>query len=137
MDPPINFIIVDDDKLVNMFCSMLIKKVFSQADVKTFEFPESGLEYIETAQSIVEAETPTVLFLDINMPTMTGWEFLDCFEQLDGKVKNRIKIYMLSSSVDERDKERAAANQYVKAYLTKPLSREMLLSTTKNGLPHG
>lgn len=137
MDPPINFIIVDDDKLVNMFCSMLIKKVFSQAVVKTFEFPEAGLEYIGTVKPIVEAETPTVLFLDINMPTMTGWEFLESFEQLDGKVKNRIKIFMLSSSVDERDKERAAANQYVLAYLTKPLSREMLLSTTKNGLPHG
>ena len=99
MDAPINFIIVDDDKLVNMFCSMLIKKVFGQADVKTFEFPESGLEYIGTAQSILEAENPTVLFLDINMPVIDGFQFMQEFKKMNQKMGNKCRIAILTTSI--------------------------------------
>lgn len=129
MDVPINFIIVDDDKLVNTFCSLMIKKTFKEAKVTTFELPESGLEYIESEKSIVESETPTVLFLDINMPSMSGWEFLEKFELFNDQIKNRIKIYIFSSSVDERDNERAANISLIKDYLVKPLSKVALLST--------
>ncbi len=132
MSSTTNFIIVDDDKLVNMFCSMMIKKNLGQSKVKTFEVPESGLEFIEKAEFIEpENESRTVLFLDINMPSMTGWEFLEYFEKLDDRIKNSLKIYILSSSVDERDKERAAANKYVTAFFVKPLTKDMLLSTTE------
>ena len=98
------------------------------AVVKTFELPESGLEYIQTTYRFVQNASPTVLFLDLNMPTMTGWEFLESFEQFEDEVKKRIHIHILSSSVDEGDKERAAANKYVKAYLTKPLTKEAMLT---------
>jgi len=128
MNPPSNFIIVDDDKLVCMFCSMVLKKFFNNATVKTFEDPQTGLEFIKLGQFLQDAEARTVLFLDINMPSMNGWEFLENFENLDEEIKNSIQIYILSSSVDERDKERAANNKYVKAFWVKPLTKEMLQS---------
>ncbi|MCF8244468.1 MAG: response regulator [Saprospiraceae bacterium] len=133
MSSKTNFIIVDDDKLVIMFCSMMIRKASSQSKVNTFEVPESGLEFIGKAEFIdKEDETAkTVLLLDINMPSMTGWEFLEYYDKLDEKIKDNLKIYILSSSVDARDMERAAANKYVKAFLVKPLTKEMLVTITE------
>lgn len=129
MEIPINYIIVDDDKLVNIFCSMVIKKLNTQAKVVTFEHPESGLEYIESEKSISNTISPTILLLDINMPSMTGWEFLERFELLNDRIKKAINVYILSSSVDERDKERASTLKCIKGYLIKPLTKEALLST--------
>jgi len=80
-----------------------------------------------------EEEDPNIaLFIDVNMPTMSGWEFLEYFEGLDDRVKSAIQIYILSSSVDERDLERALGNENVKAFLVKPLTKDMLLPTTTN-----
>ncbi|MEO8087976.1 MAG: hypothetical protein ABI763_14220 [Bacteroidota bacterium] len=60
-----------------------------------------------------------ILFLDINMP---GWDFLDNFDNLTEKIKNKIIIYMLSSSIDPSDKQKALENKNVVRYLEKPLS---------------
>ena len=56
------------------------------------------------------------------MPSLDGWEFLDVFEQFDQEIKRHFKIYMLSSSVDHRDRERALSNKNVYAYIEKPFT---------------
>ncbi len=81
--------------------------------------PEQGFEYIESYKNN-EAIIPTVLFLDINMPTMSGWEFLEKFDKLDEKVKEQFSVYITSSSIDDRDIEMAKANRYIKRYIVKP-----------------
>ncbi len=132
MNVPNCFIIVDDDKLVNMFCSMMIKKFVGLTNIKTFENPETALEFLKELPLQDGEEPNIILFLDINMPTMSGWDFLEFFKDLDDKIKRAIQIYILSSSVDERDLERALDNEHVKAFLVKPLTKDMLLSTTTN-----
>jgi CheY-like chemotaxis protein len=69
-------------------------------------------------------QKPTVLLLDINMPLMSGWEFLERFDNMKDEVKNLFRIYILSSSVDPRDKQRSYANKNVKAFLVKPLVKD-------------
>ncbi|WP_287059311.1 response regulator, partial [Algoriphagus sp.] len=64
------------------------------------------------------------LFLDLNMPEMTGWDFLDNFDSQ----KNEAEIYILSSSVDERDINKASKYQVVKDYLSKPLIKKYIKS---------
>jgi response regulator RpfG family c-di-GMP phosphodiesterase len=60
------------------------------------------------------------------MPKITGWQFLDAFELFDPSLKERLNIYVLSSSIDRRDKDRAARNKNVLDYIEKPLSTSIL-----------
>ena len=62
------------------------------------------------------------------MPSITGWEFLDQYEKFSEDVKKQISIYILSSSVDPRDKDKAEANKYIKGFISKPLDKAMILS---------
>jgi len=61
------------------------------------------------------------------MPVMMGWEFLDEFKKLSSGIQNHFKIYILSSSVDERDKERAAREPLVEGFISKPISKDRLI----------
>jgi CheY-like chemotaxis protein len=122
MKTPIRFIVVDDDAVNNLLCSLSIEEVAVNAETQLFEVAEKAFEYITNEYS--GTVNPTILFLDINMPTWSGWNFLDNFEKLDDKIKKQFVIYMLSSSVDPCDKQRATENKNVVGYIEKPLSEE-------------
>jgi two-component SAPR family response regulator len=119
------FLVIDDDALSNRICEFLItsKAVFASATIQCFTIPEEGLEYIK--HHYVKANAPlTILLLDINMPAINGWEFLEIFGDLDVSIKEHIKIYIFSSSVNVRDKEIAGLNKHVIDYIVKPLTKE-------------
>lgn len=120
------FLIVDDDPQNNSLSRMAIRKVLGNVPVKDFEVPETGLEYIGNDFETGIGNEKTVLLLDINMPTMTGWEFLEEFEKLSENIKQQFQIYMLSSSVDPSDIERATSNPLVTDFIEKPLNKEAL-----------
>ncbi|NDC40313.1 MAG: response regulator [Chitinophagia bacterium] len=130
MEKSARFIVIDDDALNNKICRACIEKIFKDAPVATFTDPKLGFEHIEAEYSTNIHDDMGILFLDINMPTMTGWEFLELFDKLDDAIKDRISIYILSSSVDKRDMERAKANKYVVHYLIKPLTKETIALIT-------
>ena len=117
-------IMVDDDPYSNMICNYIIRQV--AGDIELFEFtnPEGGIEYIESAYK-TEDTCSTILLLDINMPEMTCWDFLERFDKAEPDVKEQITVYLLSSSIDHRDQKRAEANKYVKDFLVKPFRVEM------------
>ena len=125
------FIVIDDDPLNNTICRLTIKKALGVVDVVTFTDPAQGLQYIDTEYSNPsDEELSTVLFLDINMPVMNGWEFLEKYENLNSSVKKNIKVYILSSSVDDRDIEKANSNKNIVNYLAKPITKETILVLT-------
>ncbi len=117
------YLIVDDDALNNLICRKVIKKAVPDAEIVTFLEPEHGLDYL---LNLAPHAKPVLLFLDINMPTMTGWEFLSQFERYDEGIRNRVVVYILSSSVDERDIEKAHSNILVKGFYSKPLTEDMV-----------
>lgn len=119
MHKNISYIIIDDDPINNMICDMTIKTAVNAINIKAFAVSEKGLAYLSS--TYLQYIGPTILFLDINMPSPNGWEFLDAYKNLNETIKDQIRIYMLSSSIDAFDKEKALANSYVKDYLTKPL----------------
>jgi CheY-like chemotaxis protein len=120
------FIIVDDDPVNNAITRITIKRALGTVDTKIFPVPEEGLAFIQT--EYIKIVAPTILFLDINMPTITGWEFLEQYEKFTEEVKNQITIYILSSSVDQRDKDKAESNQYIKGFISKPVQPETILA---------
>ena len=126
MNVTTRFIVIDDDDFNNKICSVTIEKIAQDANIKTFLNPTEGFAHIVSEYSKTDHAATAVVFLDINMPVMNGWEFLARFDELDEFIKNRIKIYILSSSVDKRDIERAKANKNVVHYLIKPLTKETI-----------
>ena len=124
---PKHFLIVDDDPQNNSLSKMALRKAFGEVEVIDFVIPEEALAFISTEFINSVSDGKAVLFLDINMPTMDGWEFLEALNTFGESVKEKLNVYMLSSSVDPEDLERANANPYVIAFLEKPLSREMLI----------
>jgi two-component system, chemotaxis family, chemotaxis protein CheY len=126
MKDPKYFIVIDDDAINNKICRTVIEKIYVDADVNTFTDPILGFEYIVSEYSKKENENNAILFLDINMPVMDAWEFLTLFDRLDDEVRNKITIFMLSSSVNKSDMERAMSNRNVSYYLIKPLTKESI-----------
>ncbi|MDB5138050.1 MAG: response regulator containing a CheY-like receiver domain and an DNA-binding domain [Mucilaginibacter sp.] len=124
MNAGLKYIIVDDDPLNNTIYSIIIKTALGEVDIKTFTHPEDGLEFIQNKY----VQSHTVLFLDLNMPTLTGWEFLEEYGKFNEELKKQIHIYLLTSSIDQRDKDKAKDNIYVKGFISKPLDSKTITS---------
>jgi response regulator RpfG family c-di-GMP phosphodiesterase len=124
------YIIVDDDPFNNLLCKLQIEITLGKVDICTFEIPEDGLQFIQNEYS--NSMMPTILFLDINMPTITGWEFMEQYEKFTERIRKQITIYILSSSVDPRDKDKAKNNKHINGFISKPLVSEMILTLANN-----
>jgi CheY-like chemotaxis protein len=124
-------LIIDDDEINNFTLEAILER---NAHVDSFEIQDGGisaLEYLEQAE--VSNDFPDLIFVDINMPEMDGYGFLDQYQSRYLGKHDSTRIYMLSSSVSELDKDRSLAYDFVSEYISKPLSRtklEELISTT-------
>lgn len=119
-----HFIVVDDDPVNNMLCLFGLRRFVAEANISIFTDPEDALNAILQNYTVDDRDIFTILLLDINMPSMTGWDFLDVFKTYDDHIRKQFKIFMLSSSVDSRDKERASMNSLVSDFLSKPLKAD-------------
>ena len=122
MKKPTHFIVVDDNRTNNLICEYAIRKFSAEAEIDLFTEPEVALDKIKNECPQSSEDDLTVLFLDINMPSMTGWDFLEVFKDLNEEIRKKFIIYILTSSVDERDKEKARTNPLVTGFYSKPLT---------------
>ena len=122
------FIVVDDDPLNNLVCRHIVQKFNKDAQIILFTNPEEALKSIEETFNDRVEDGGTVMFLDINMPAMSGWEFLEIFETFGENIHKQFSIYVLSSSIDEGDIEKADKNPFVEGYYSKPLSIQTMKS---------
>ena len=121
---------VDDDPIT----LMLYKKVILKAEFgSTILFAQNGEEALKLLQEARESENlsstlkiPTIIFLDLNMPVMNGWEFLEHFSSEIYPQFGGIKIVILSSTIDPSDYLKAKKYEAVTHFLSKPLTVEML-----------
>jgi CheY-like chemotaxis protein len=122
------FVAVDDDPVNNLICKLTIEMVALKPEVCTFTDATQCFDWIQATYAANRDQTQTILLLDINMPIMSGWEFLERFDNLGPDIKRLFKIFILSSSVDERDKQRSYANKNVSAFITKPLVKDNVVA---------
>ena len=120
------FIVVDDDPFNNILCNITIESALDKPDITTFDIPEDALAFIQ--KEYTANIGPAILLLDINMPTLTGWEFMEEFEKFSDLIKSQVIVYIVSSSVDHRDKDKAEANHLIKGFISKPLDAKIILS---------
>jgi two-component SAPR family response regulator len=121
-----DFIIIDDDAINNVLCRKIIEKTYPQADIADFIDPQEGFEYIANKYAGNSGPEKVILLLDISMPLMTAWDFLELFNKLAPAIKDKVKVYILSSSVDKVDMMRAQNDPNVEYYLIKPLTKESI-----------
>lgn len=114
-----NIMIVDDDRLYQLLCKEIIKNASITKQVTSCLSAEAALAVIKKGKA---KNVPDLIFLDINMPDMDGWDFLEEFKKLGKSIKEKIKIVMLSSSVFATDKIKAGTYHEVTDYVVKPLT---------------
>jgi CheY-like chemotaxis protein len=108
-------VLVDDMQIFNFIMKKLIENVNPLHEVHDFTKPEKALEALAEIN-------PHVIFLDLNMPVLSGWDFLDAMLAK----KLNYKVYILTSSTSESDRQRSADYQNVVNFLVKPVGEEKL-----------
>ena len=118
-------LLIDDDPIANIISTRIIKRTFS-GNVVTFSNGREALDKIRECWSLAGPTSSVVIFLDINMPHMDGWEFLEEFEQLPEAVRGKCHLAMLTSSINSDDIERSKSYKSVKEFISKPLTADKL-----------
>jgi CheY-like chemotaxis protein len=113
-------LLIDDDEAVNLLNTIILRKSGLTDNIVAVQSGEKGLEALLAFQT--ENRWPGIIFVDINMPGICGWEFIERFRKDFIQYKDKCIICVLSSSLDPRDRENAKKFDMVDSYLSKPLS---------------
>ncbi|WP_310559161.1 response regulator [Flavobacterium sp.] len=117
---------IDDDPITLMLCKMVITKASFSNEITTAKNGEEALKYFDSLKTTSTVKKPQLIFLDLNMPVMNGWEFLDSFITEEYSEYHHTKIIILSSTIDPEDLEKSKKYPMVIDFLPKPISKEML-----------
>jgi CheY-like chemotaxis protein len=111
--------IIDDDVVFVFVLKKMFSKIGCTSPINNAKNGHDGLEYLKHLHENNLA-FPKIIFLDINMPMLDGWQFLDEVENLT--FKNQLSIYLVSSTIDSREIEKAKTYETVKKFISKPIS---------------
>lgn len=117
---------VDDDPITLMLCKKVITKANFSNTIITAKNGEEALQYFNSIINKEDNKIPNLIFLDLNMPVMDGWEFLDNFSLNKFSQVNSTKIVVLSSTIDPEDLQKSKQYPMVIDFLSKPITTNML-----------
>lgn len=120
-----NIWIIDDDDIFQFVMKTNISRILNDVDIKFFS---EGVSFLKTAELVKNNNElcPNIIFLDINMPLMNGWEVIEKIKEMNCIDMHKTKLYLCSSSIDARDLEKAKSNNLITEYLLKPIDFEKL-----------
>ena len=121
--------LIDDNEIDNLINQKMIEAASITENIYTHTGAKSAIEFLKNMEKMDVAEKvlPDVIFLDIDMPLMDGFQFLDEFENLSALTRKKSRIVMLTSSINPQDFNRSKKYNNVKMYLNKPLSHDSIL----------
>ncbi|MAX80491.1 MAG: response regulator [Crocinitomicaceae bacterium] len=124
-------LLIDDDEATNFIHKMVVNKVDCAEKVV---IALSGIKALEYLKHVPDEEhpKPDLILVDINMPAMNGWEFLDEFTQLDESQKGHCVVMMLTTSLNPDDEDKSKTYEVIKGYIHKPLTPEKLEKILEN-----
>jgi len=114
--------LIDDDDDDNFFHQIVINKMNITEHIEVALNGEEALIFLKNKNQT----QPDIIFLDINMPKMNGWEFMEAYKELRADQKAKVVVMMLTTSENPEDKKRAALYPEIISFNSKPLTEEML-----------
>ena len=127
----VSVLLVDDDEINNFISIKLIKKALLNTEIMACLNGKFAIDQLMEIQRNDPAKFPDYILLDINMPIMNGWEFLDEYKRLNIDPTGKCKIYIISSSVFSNDINKARSYPVVKDFVSKPLNVEKIVELFK------
>lgn len=127
--------LIDDNEIDNLINQKMIEAANLTEHIYIHTGGRSAIEFLKNMEKIhsdINRVLPQVVFLDIDMPLMDGFQFLDEFDKLSEKTKAECSIVMLTSSINPQDVDKSKKYDYVKRYINKPLSQENLEKFKQN-----
>lgn len=118
-------LLVDDNDIDNFINERIITSSFFSETVQVKTSAQAALDFLKANASNADV-LPEVIFLDLNMPVMDGFAFLEEYKKLPDGIKGTCKIVVLSSSISPDDINKASTNPFVHKYLNKPLAEKYL-----------
>jgi CheY-like chemotaxis protein len=121
--------LIDDNEIDNLINQKIIEASAIAKNILTHTSGRSAIEFLRNMEKLATENVnilPELVFLDIDMPLMDGFQFLEEFDKLSSKTKEYSKIIMLTSSINPQDIGRSKKYDYVRQYLNKPLTQDSL-----------
>jgi CheY-like chemotaxis protein len=125
-------LLIDDDHTTNVFHTVVLRRSQIAEQILTMETPEIALDHLRNATKFDQnagfgqMAMPELIFLDVNMPRMTGYEFLTEFEKISLSSSRKSIVYMLTAALGGPDQDKFLQFSSVKGVLEKPLTKESL-----------
>ena len=119
-------LLIEDDEATNFFHQIILKKIGFTGNVQVAKDGKKAIDYLKQAAE-GKHPIPNLIFLDINMPVMNGWEFLEKYRSLPLEMITKIVVIILTSSPNPADEKKAKLFTEVAAFMQKPLTADMLL----------
>ncbi|MGI8952614.1 MAG: response regulator [Chitinophagaceae bacterium] len=126
---PINtLLLIDDDTTLNFLHTKLIERARFAQKVIAMNYANIALDELKKLLYTTPDELPEIIVLDLNMPYMDGWEFLNEFKKFPEIVQQKCKIFILTSSINPNDIEKSKSYKVVQGFISKPLTTLKLMS---------
>jgi CheY-like chemotaxis protein len=120
-----HFIVIDDSPLDCFIAEKIIRNTGTFSSVRTFTSAPEAFEEMKNSD-ISRSEAITIIVLDIQMPLMNGFQFMETFEKLADDLKSKYAIFLFSSSINENDMNRLDNYPSIKQFYNKPISKETI-----------
>jgi CheY-like chemotaxis protein len=131
-----SILLVDDDEVSNFLSDIIIRDTITIEEINTCMNGQEALDFLDRNLK-TPSGLPDVIFLDLNMPVMDGWDFLKEYRKMAGSLGRKPLVFILSSSVYREDIEYSRKFEEVSGFLTKPLTPEQVISIKNQYFPAG
>jgi CheY-like chemotaxis protein len=118
-------VLIDDDEPTNFLHKLIIERYACTERIVVFQDAQMALEFL-TDDTVGAYVQPDLILLDINMPGMNGWEFMESYAKLPNEQRGHIVVMMLTTSLNPDDRKHADSIDGVTGFLSKPLTKKLL-----------